>query len=98
MKSISYVVMVLSVLMVAASIDAVPDPPAVTPHTSNLQAPCPREFVAGFREPRVTCASAYISFHAPIHAVSRVDATKPKRSSDWMTLGAYAADSSPPVL
>jgi hypothetical protein len=98
MKSISYMVLVLSVLMVAASIDAVPDPPAVTPHTVNVKASCLREFVGGFREQRLVCESACISPHVPIHRVSLADATKPKRSSDWITLAGHAADPSPPVL
>lgn len=98
MKSTSYAVLVLSVLMVAASIDAVPDPPAVTPHSLSVKAHCLREFVGAFREQRLTCASAYTSLHVPINRVSLPDATRPKRSSDWITLAGYAADPSPPVL
>jgi hypothetical protein len=98
MKSISYVVVVLSVLMVAASIDAVPDPPAVTPHAVDVKAPCLRELVGGFREQRLTCDSAGISPHVPVHRVSLADAPKPMRSSDSITLTGYAADSSPPIL
>jgi hypothetical protein len=98
MKSISYVVMVLSVFMVAAAIDAIPDPPAVTPHTVNVKDSCPRGFDGGFREQRLTCDSACISPYVPIQRISRVDATKPKRFSDWIALTGYAADPSPPVL
>jgi hypothetical protein len=98
MKSISYLALVLSVLIVAASIDAVPDPPAVPPHTVNVKASCVRGFVSGFREYRLPCDLAGISSHVPIDRVSTADRTKPKRSNDWITLTAYAADSSPPVL
>src|SRR6266404_933986 len=97
MKSISYAVLILSGL-VAASIDAVPDPPAVTSHTVNVKAPCLREFVGAFGEQRLTSDSACISPHAPIHLVSLPDATKPKRSSDWIALAGHAADPSPPIL
>lgn len=97
MKSLSYVVFVLSALMVSASMDAVPDPPALTPHTVNVKALCLREFVGAFREQRLTYA-LFISPHVTIHPVSPADATKPKRSSDWITLAGYATDPSPPVL
>lgn len=33
MKSLVYIALVLSVLMVAASVDAIPDPPAINPHS-----------------------------------------------------------------
>jgi hypothetical protein len=98
MKSISYMVLVLVVLMVAASIDAVPDPPAETPHTVNVKATCLRQFVSVFREQRLTCDSPCLSLHVPIHRVNPTDAAKPKRSSDWIALAVYAADPSPPVL
>ena len=98
MKSISYLVLILSGLMVAASIDAVPDPPAVRSDTANVKAPCLREVVVAFDEQRLTSDSAGISSHVPIHLVSLPDATKPKRSSDWIALAGHAADPSPPVL
>lgn len=97
MKSVSCALLILSALM-AASIDGIPDPPAVTPHAVNVKAPCPREFVGGCGEQRLTCDSVCISAHVPIHRVSLADAPKPMRSSDWITSAGYAADSSPPVL
>ena len=97
MKSISYLALVLSVFMVAATIDAVPDPPAVAPHTVDVKDSCLREFVSDFHEQPLTGDLTCIS-HAPIHRVSLSDAAEPKRSSDWITLAGYAADSSPPVL
>ena len=98
MKSISYLVFILSGLIVAASIDAVPDPPAVTSHTVNVKAPCLREVVVAFDEQRLTSDSACISSHVPIHLVGLLDAMKPKRSSDWIALAGHAADPSPPVI
>src|SRR5712691_10266120 len=73
MKSISYLVLILSGLMVAASIDAVPDPPAVRSDTANVKAPCLREVVVAFDEQRLTSDSACISSHVPIHLVSLPD-------------------------
>jgi hypothetical protein len=97
MKSISHVALVLSVLMVAASLDTVPDPPAVAPHTVGLKISCLRAFVGDFREQPLT-GDLTSNSHAPIHGLSPADATEPKRSSDWITLAGYAADSSPPAL
>jgi hypothetical protein len=96
MRRISYVALALSVLMVTATVDSVPDPPAVTPHTVDVKA-CLRDFVGAFREPRLTCDSDCISAHFPMHLVSLADAPKPKRSSDRI-LAVYATDPSPPVL
>ena len=98
MRSVSCAVLMLSALMVAASIDGIPDPPAVTPHALNVKAPCLREFVGGRGEERLTCDSVRILAHVPIHRVSLADALKPMRPSDWITSAGYAADSSPPVL
>jgi hypothetical protein len=98
MKSISYAALVLSVLMVAATVDDIPDPPAVPPHTVTVKASCQREFVGSFREQGLTCASACISPHVPIHRVGLADANEPKRSSNWIRLTAFATDPSPPVL
>lgn len=97
MKSISQVALVLSVLMVSATIDAVPDPPAVAPHTVELKVSCLRAFVGDFREQPLT-GDLTSNFHAPIHGVNIADAAEPRRSSDWITLAGYAADSSPPAL
>src|SRR6266404_1188081 len=97
MKSICYMVLVLGALMLAAS-DAVPDPPAVNPHTVNVKAPCLREFAGGFREQRVTCDSASISPHVPIRRARLTDAAEPNRPSDWIALAGHAADPSPPAL
>src|SRR6266481_8116246 len=98
MKSISYLVLIVSGLMVAASIDTVPDPPAVRSDTANVKAPCLREVVVAFGEQRLTSDSACISPHVPRHLVSLPDATAPKRLSDWIALAGHAADPSPPVL
>jgi hypothetical protein len=97
MRFISHVALVLTVFMVVAIVDAVPDPPAVTPHTVDLKVSCPREFVGDFHNQALTGDLACNS-HAPLHRLGLVDAPEPKRSSDWIKLAGYAADSSPPVL
>jgi hypothetical protein len=98
MKFISHVALVLCVFLVAASVDAVPDPPAVTPHTVDVKVSCLRDFVGSFREGLLTGDLACQSPHAPTHRVSCANDTEPKRSNDWNALAVYAADSSPPLL
>ncbi len=98
MKSICYMVLALGALILVASIDAVPDPPAVNPHSASVKAPCLREFAGGFREERVTCNSASISPHVPIRRARLTDAVDPNRPSAGIALTGHAADPSPPVL
>ena len=98
MKFVLYMASLLSLLMVAAYIDSVPDPPAVTPHAASVKVCCLRDFSDGLRGQRLACDSDCISRPVPIHGVSLENATRPRHSSDWITLAAYAADSSPPVL
>ena len=69
MRSISQVALVLSVLMVVATIDAVPDPPAVAPHTVELKVSCLRAFVGEFREQPLT-GDLTSNSHAPIRQAS----------------------------
>jgi hypothetical protein len=96
MKFVSHVALVLSVLLIAATVDSVPDPPAVTPHVVNLKT-CVPEFVGAFREPRLLCAFDTISSHVSMQRVSLLNAPKPDRSRVWVLSG-YATDPSPPVL
>jgi|SRR5579871_1387355 len=98
MKFISYLVLVVCALVLAATLDAVPDPPAVAPHAVSAKASCLSEFVGAFREQRLTSDSAWTLPYAPLHGGSLADAARPKRSGDWIALAAYAGDPSPPVI
>jgi len=88
----------MSALIVSASIDASPDPPAVNPHTANAKAACLREFIHGFCEQRLNCDSLCNSPPLPILGVRITEAVEPNRPSDWIVLAGHAADPSPPVL
>jgi hypothetical protein len=98
MKFISHAAMVLCVFMVVSTIDAVPDPPAVAPHTVDVKVSCLRDFVGSLRDEPLTGGLACDSLHDPMHHVSPVEATERKLPSDWVALAGYAADSSPPLL
>ena len=98
MRFISHLVLSLCALMVAASIDAVPDPPAVTQHQVKEKTSCLREIAGAFHQQPASWDSACLAANAPTPTINRIGATKPKRSSDWITLTVYASDPSPPVL
>src|SRR5579872_4172044 len=98
MKSVSHIALVLCVFLVIASVDAIPDPPAVAPHSVDVKVSCLRDFAGSFREEPLTGDLASTSHHAPIHRLTPVDETEPTRSSDWIALAGYAADSSPPAV
>jgi hypothetical protein len=98
MKPISHIALVLCVFLVIASVDAIPDPPAVAPHSVDVKVSCLRDFAGSFREEPLTGDLASTSQHSPIHRLSPAIENEPKRSNDWIALAGYAADSSPPTL
>ena len=98
MKFISQLAFVLTVFMVVSSTDAIPDPPALTPHGLEVKVSCLPQLVGDFREQLLNGTLNCYSSHRPIHSATPVGAQEPKRSSDWITSTGYAADSSPPVL
>ena len=98
MKSISHIALLLCVFLLIASVDAIPDPPAVAPHSVDVKAACLRDFSGSFREEPLTGDLTSNSHHSPIHRLSPAIETEPKRTSDWIALAGYAADSSPPTL
>jgi hypothetical protein len=98
MKSISHIALVLCVFLVIASVDAIPDPPAVAPHSVDVKVSCLRDFAGSFRDEPLTRDLASNSHkNSPIHRLSPAIENEPKRSSDWIALAGYAADSSPPI-
>jgi hypothetical protein len=96
MKSISCTVWVLGALMVLASLDTVPDPPAVNPQAVNVIShlrTCPNRFCE-----RLTCDSSCTSSHLQLRWIAFTSAYEPNRPSDRIALTGHAADPSPPAL
>lgn len=98
MKLLVYIALVLGPLMVAASVDAVPDPPAVNPHSEDLK-------VSGLRQVPNTADDqwsqhdsvaffAYPTFRRADFAGMR----RTPRSGDADALGRSAGDPSPPAF
>jgi hypothetical protein len=97
MKSKAFIIWVLGALMVTASVDAVPDPPAVNPHTVEVafrlcEAP------GGLCEGRSSCAWSSASSHFQIRWIAFTSACEPNLPGDWIVLTGQAADPSPPFL
>jgi len=98
MKLLSLAVFALIALTFAASIDNIPDPPAVSPHSVDVKAACLRELAGAFRTQLPALDAVCVSPRVPLHPVSLADSVKPKRSSDWIRLAGYATDPSPPIV
>jgi hypothetical protein len=97
MKSLAYIALVLSVLMVAASVDAVPDPPAVNPHSVELKIAGLLEFPDATPELHPRGVSPCFAFFLPLRRVDIVETLNPARPSDQIAWVSAASDSSPPV-
>src|SRR5882672_1134247 len=93
---IRYVVLALCVLLVASSLDSIPDPLAVTPHAANSKAFGLREIIGAFQEQRmdrdVICVTPLLSLCCFDRSY-----TAELTPGDEIALVGYAADPSPPT-
>jgi hypothetical protein len=97
MKSKLSIIWALGALMVIVSLDALPDPPAVNPHTGNVASRlC--EARGSLCEPRLNCDWSCTSSHVQIRWIALASAYEPNLPSDWIVLTGQAADPSPPAL
>ena len=96
MESVSCTIWVLVALMVMASVDAVPDPPAVNPHTVSVTSLI-RLNQGGSGEPCVDWDSHCTSLPPRVHCIRFTDPYEPNRPSDSIALTGHAADPSPPA-
>ena len=96
MKSSRCTLQLLCALLVIGSLDTIPDPPAVNPHTANLKASCPRVCVVNLYEQRLHRGLSGAS-HLLIPLLPFTNDHKPRRLRDWIVLTGQAADPSPPV-
>jgi hypothetical protein len=97
MKSLAYIALVLSVLMVAASVDAVPDPPAVNPHNWDLKIVGMLEVPDASPELRLNGPSPSLALSLPVRRVDFIEAATSSRPSDQIARVSAAGDPSPPV-
>ncbi len=97
MKSLAYIALVLSVLMVAASVDAVPDPPAVNPHSLDLKIVGLLEVPDVSPELRLHGFSPSLAPFLPLRRVDFIETGKSSRPSDQIARVNTAGDPSPPA-
>jgi hypothetical protein len=96
MKASFYMVLVLGALLVAAAVDAVPDPPAVKPAVVSLRAPTE----VGGVLPKSECFrgdTCAVLPPLPLRRFDPAEAGKLRRPGDVIALTGYAADPSPPL-
>jgi hypothetical protein len=95
MKSKSYIVWVVGALLLIASVDTVPDPPAVNPHSvSVFSRLC--ETPDGACEYRLNCDWS-CSSHLQVRWTAFMSVYEPNLPSDRIALTGFATDSSPPA-
>jgi len=97
MKSLAYIALVLSVLMVAASVDAVPDPPAVNPHSLDLKIVGLLEVPDVSPELHLHGVSPSLALFLPLRRVDFMETVKSSRPSDQIARLNTAGDPSPPA-
>jgi hypothetical protein len=85
-------------MLMIVSLDAVPDPPAVNPHTIEVKSPCVAECLAGFFPRTLNPACSRGSCDQASRFIAFARDYEPNRPSDWIVLTGQAADPSPPVL
>ena len=97
MKSLVYIALLLSALMVAASVDTVPDPPAVNPHNLDLKIGALLEIPDASPEQHFY---RLLPFLVPVLSAQRIDFIEmadPGRPSDLIAWVRTAGDPSPPL-
>jgi hypothetical protein len=97
MKPVFYMVLVLGALLVCASVDALPDPPAVNPHALDAKSSCLRDSVSDFGQQHVTGEWASIPVLTALCQMDSATSAEPLRPSDGIVVTGHAADSSPPL-
>jgi hypothetical protein len=97
MKSLVYIALVLSVLMVAASVDAAPDPPAINPHSLDLKIVGLLEVPDVSPELRLHGLSPCLALFLPLRPGDFIETVKSSRPSDRIARVSNAGDPSPPA-
>jgi hypothetical protein len=96
MRSKSGIIWVLGALLAIASVDTIPDPPAVNPHTVNVASRL-GEARGGVGERRLN-SDWSCSSHLQIRWTAFTSACDPNLRGDRIALAGFAADPSPPAL
>ena len=96
MKSKACVIWFLGLLIGIASVDTLPDPPAVNPHTVSVAFRL-REARGGVCERRLNSDWSCTS-HLQVRWIAFTLVYEPNLPIDWIAITGFAADPSPPAL
>ena len=96
MKLILYIVLVTVAALLASSLDAVPDPPAVSPHAIDVKIARLSELPNGVDEQSLRFARACLAPQPLRHRSSLSEVAGPYRPSEELAVVACGADPSPP--
>ena len=96
MKLILYLVLVTVAALLASSLDAVPDPPAVNPHVLDVKIAGLRELPNAIEEQSLRFAGACLVPQPPRRRSGLNEIDGPHRPSEELAVVACAADPSPP--
>lgn len=96
-KGNSYLLWMLAIALAIASVDTIPDPPAVNPHTVNIVS---RIYEAGVSvcEQTINPPWFYESSRMQASRIAISVAAEPTSTREWIVSTGQAADPSPPVL
>jgi len=96
MKLILYIVLVTVAALLASSLDAVPDPPAVSPHAVDVKIAGLSELPNGVDEQSLRFPWACLAPQPPRRRSGLTEIAGPNRPSEELAVVACAADPSPP--
>ncbi len=96
MKAKACIYWVLGAALLIASVDTIPDPPAVKPHTLSVVS-IVGEAGGTVYEQHLKCDWSCPSSHLQARWIALTAAFEPSLPSDWIVLTGQAADSSPPI-
>ena len=96
-RSIWCTIWILSALLVIASLDTTPDPPAVDPHTVTVKVPGPGERAESLGGPAGSGSSANLLAQSQTQRIAFIEDIQPDGPSDIIAEMGQAADPSPPA-
>ena len=99
MRLNSYIIWVLCALLVIASVDAIPDPPAIDQHAVNVVSSQICKAPSSAVDRRLNCSWTCPSLHTfQARWVTLTSVYETNLPTDWIALTGLAADPSPPTM
>jgi len=96
MKTHPYLLWILGAILALASVDTIPDPPAINPHTVKVVS---RLCDSGGSASEQRLNSGWFCYSSHLHAtrIAFTSASEPSLPRDWIVRTGQAADTSPPL-